>query len=209
VPALLMVVCVAMLMTAPLGLVAAFMLGFVFYSTWHFGRQNGGIAAFAARVGNARPLEREERAMLNTGVVAGPLVSYRAFAPTLMLSPELWPFDLSHGLQYLVMLAFHAGGAVQGEQGERMLRPAVTFGVSLPTGVGLWLAADRRAGVTDETMAKALFAVIMALTLAHYRIDAFLWRFRTPARRAWLVRSYPFLGGSAGPAPRPVLVGAR
>jgi hypothetical protein len=53
-----------------------------------------------------------------------------------------------------------------------------------------------------------LFAVIMALTLAHYWIDAFLWRFRTPARRAWLART-PFLGGAGGPAARPALVAAR
>jgi hypothetical protein len=119
-------------------------------------------------------------------------------------------WTVAHGLQYLVMLAFHAGGAVRGERGARTLRPAVIFGVSLLTGVGLWLAADRMAGVAHVTMAKALFAVIMALTLAHYWIDAFLWRLRTPARRAWLARSYPFLGGgSAGPAPRPVLVAAR
>jgi hypothetical protein len=278
VPALLMLVCVAVLMAAPLGLVAVFMLGFVFYSTWHFGRQNVGIAALAARVGDAGPLEREERLMLNTGVLAGLLVSYRAFAPTLMLSPELWPFDLSFaepvlsrlwyggiglyallipvvavrvlmrreryplgtlviylgcvffflpaylsdnalflvtswtvadGLQYLVMLAFHAGAAGRIERGGAgRLRPAVTFGVSLLAGVGLWLAADRMAGVADEMAAKALFAVIMALTLAHYWIDAFLWRFRTPARRAWLART-PFLGGAGGPAARPALVAAR
>jgi hypothetical protein len=76
-------------------------------------------------------------------------------------------------------------------------------------GVGLWLATDRMAGVADVTMAKALFAVIMALTLAHYWIDGFLWRFRTPARRAWLARSYPFLGGAAGRQTRPAFVAAR
>ena len=262
VPALLMVVCVAVLMMAPLALAAVFMLGFVFYSTWHYGRQNVGIAAFATRVGDARPLEREERLMLNAGVLAGLLVSYRAFAPTLMLSPELWPFDLSfaepvlsrlwyagialyallipvvavrvlmrraryplgtlviylgcvffflpaylsdnalflvtswtvaHGLQYLVMLAFHAGGAGRAEQGLRALRPAFAFGLSLAAGVALWLAADRMAGVADAMIAKALFAVIIALTLAHYWIDQYLWRLRTPARRAWLARSFPFL----------------
>ena len=270
VPAAMIVVCFAVLMAAPLWLVAAFMLGFVFYSTWHFGRQNVGIASFAARVGDSRPLEREERLMLNLGVLAGLLVSYRAFAPALMLPPELWPFDLSfaepvlsrlwyggialyallipvvlvrvamqrrrypfwmlviylgcvffflpaylsdnalflvtswtvaHGLQYLVMLAFHAGAAGRVEQGVRALRPAFAFGLSLAAGVALWLAADRMAGIADATMAKALFAVIIALTLAHYWIDQYLWRFRTPARRAWLARSFPFLGGAPKAAP--------
>jgi hypothetical protein len=277
VPAALMLTCLAVLMAAPLWLVAAFMLAFVFYSTWHFGRQNVGIAAFAARVGCNRPLEREERLVLNLGVVAGLLVSYRAFAPALMLPSELWPLDLAfaepllsrlwylgvalyalliplvlvrvlmrrrrspfwtltiylgcvffflpaylsdnalflvtswtvaHGLQYLVMLAFHAGAAGRAQQGLRTFRPALTFGLSLVAGVGLWLLADRMAGVADAIMAKAMFAIIIALTLAHYWIDQYLWRFRTPARRAWLTRSFPFLGGAPEPASRPRLAAA-
>jgi hypothetical protein len=56
VPAALMLLCLAVLIAAPLAVVALFMLGFVFYGTWHFGRQNVGIATFAARVGNDRPL---------------------------------------------------------------------------------------------------------------------------------------------------------
>ncbi len=271
VPVALVLICIAVLMAAPLGLVAVFMLGFVFYSTWHFGRQNVGIASFAARVGNGRPLGREERLILNLGVIGGLLVSYRAFGPTLMLSPEIWPFDLSfaepvlsrlwyagvalyavlvpvvlvrvlmqrerypfwtlvnylgcvffflpayvsdnalflvtswtvaHGLQYLVMLAFHAGVAGRVERGAKALRPVLTLGLSLAVGVGLWLAADRTLAAADAVTAKALFAVIMALTLAHYWIDQYLWRFRTPARRAWLARSFPFLGGAATPARR-------
>jgi hypothetical protein len=200
--------------------------------------------------------------MLNLGTAGGLLVTYRAFAPTLMLSPELWPFDLSfaepvlsrlwylgialyallvpvvvmrvlrrrarygpwtvvtylgcvffflpaylsnnalflvtswtvaHGLQYLVMLTFHAGAAGRTERGVRALRPLLTFGLSLAAGVALWLLADRMSRGADATTAKVLIAAIMALTLAHYWIDQFLWRFRTPTRRAWLARSFPFL----------------
>jgi hypothetical protein len=272
VPVALVLVCIGVLMAAPLWLVAVFMLGFVFYSTWHFGRQNVGIASFAARVGNGRPLGREERLILNLGVAGGLLVSYRAFAPTLMLAPEIWPFDLAfaepvlarlwyagvalyavlvpvvlvrvlmqrqhypfwtlvnylgcvffflpaylsdnalflvtswtvaHGLQYLVMLAFHAAAAGRIERGARALRPILILGLSLVVGVGLWLAADRTLAAADAVTAKALFAVIMALTLAHYWIDQYLWRFRTPARRAWLARSFPFLDGGSAASARP------
>jgi hypothetical protein len=280
VPVGLMLLCLAVLMAAPLWLIELFMLAFVFYGTWHFGRQNVGIATFAARVGNGRPLERDERLMLNLGVLAGLLVTYRAFAPTLMLAPELWPFDLSptgdlwfvepvlsrlwylgiglyallvplvvmrvirhrhryplwtlviylgcvffflpaylsdnalflvtswtvaHGLQYLVMLAFHAGTAGRIESGVRALRPILVFGLSLGAGVSLWLLADRMVRGADATTAKALFAVIIALTLAHYWIDQFLWRFRTPSRRAWLARSFPFLEGATRPAYGPLV----
>jgi hypothetical protein len=269
VPAALVLICLAVLMTAPLGLVAAFMLGFVFYTTWHFGRQNVGIAIFAARVGSDRALEPDERRILNLGVLAGLLVSYRAFAPTLMLSPELWPLDLAfvepvlsrlwylgvalyavlvpvvlvgvmrrphrypfwtlvtylgcvffflpaylsdnplflvtswsvaHGLQYLVMMAFHAGAAGRIEGGLKALRPPLTLGLSLVGGVALWLLADRMLVRADALTARALFAVIIALTLAHYWMDQFLWRFRTPGRRAWLARSFPFLGSARPPA---------
>jgi hypothetical protein len=262
VPAMLVAACFAILLAAPPWLVAGFMLFFIFYSMWHFGRQNVGIAGFAAKVSTSRPLDRVERWTLNAATVAGVLAAYHAFAPTLMLPPAQWPFDLSaldpalsrlwylgialyavvvplsvlhlvrnrhghgwwsaviylgcvgfflptylsdnalflvtswtvaHGVQYLVMLAFHAYGASRRREGARALMPGLAFGLSLAGGVGLWLAADRLAPTADSPVAKLVIATTIALTLAHYWIDQFLWRLGNPARRAWLGRSFPFL----------------
>ncbi|HZY51754.1 MAG TPA: hypothetical protein VFE73_00865 [Reyranella sp.] len=264
VPACLVLLALAMLLLAPLWAAAAFMLAFIFYTMWHFGRQNVGITALAARVAAMRPLDRFERWTLNAGMAAGILGAYRAFAPSLMLPPDRWPFDMArvdpllsqlwlvgaalyivlipavavhvirrrrsfpfwllanylacvffflpiylstdpiflvtswtvaHGIQYLAILAFHAGEAGRLQRGARALGPLLAFGVSLAIGVGLWLAADREAQDPSSTLAKLLLATTIALTLAHYWIDQFLWRLRSPTRRAWLARSFSFLSG--------------
>ena len=104
-------------------------------------------------------------------------------------------WTVAHGIQYLAILAFHAGEAGRLQRGARALGPLLAFGVSLAIGVGLWLAADREAQDPSSTLAKLLLATTIALTLAHYWIDQFLWRLRSPTRRAWLARSFSFLSG--------------
>lgn len=271
VPALLVATCFAILLAAPPWLVAGFMLFFIFYSMWHFGRQNVGIAGFAAKVSTGRSLDRAERWTLNAATVAGVLAAYHAFAPSLMLPPAQWPFDLSaldpvlsrlwylgialyavvvpaalfcllrnrrghawssaiiylgcvgfflptylsdnalflvtswtvaHGVQYLVMLAFHAYESGKRREGMRAAVPGVAFSLSLTGGVGLWLAADLLATSADSMMARLVIATTIALTLAHYWIDQFLWRLSSPARRAWLGRSFSFLAPDTGAGAR-------
>jgi hypothetical protein len=60
-------------------------------------------------------------------------------------------------------------------------------------------------------VARVAIATVAALTLAHYWVDMFLWRFRTPERRKWLAENYPFLvgGPSAVPAPAAIHAAAR
>src|SRR5690349_5878817 len=208
VPACLVLLALAMLLLAPLWAAAAFMLAFIFYTMWHFGRQNVGITALAARVAAMRPLDRFERWTLNAGMAAGILGAYRAFAPSLMLPPDRWPFDMARvdpllsqlwlvgAALYIVLIPAVAVHVIRRRQrGARALGPLLAFGVSLAIGVGLWLAADREAQDPSSTLAKLLLATTIALTLAHYWIDQFLWRLRSPTRRAWLARSFSFLSG--------------
>ena len=79
----------------PLWGVMVYMLAFVFYGMWHFGRQNLGIVSFATRIGQRRPMDRFERWTLFAGMLAGVLGGYRIFAPALLLHPQTWPVDLS------------------------------------------------------------------------------------------------------------------
>jgi hypothetical protein len=268
-PALLVLLTFGVLLAAPLEVVAAFMLAFVFYGMWHFGRQNVGITSFAVRVGCGRSLDRLERWTLNAGMLGGFFAAYRAFGPSLMLQPDLWPFDLSvlepmlsrmwlvgiglyvllvpitictvavrrrghslltvvtyvgsvlfflptylsdnglflvtswtvaHGVQYLVMLTFHAIGTGKHRSGRKVFEPFLVFGGALGAGIVLWLLTDQYARTGDATTAKLLIATTIGLTLAHYWVDQFLWRLSAPARKAWLARSFSFLGSPAAPS---------
>lgn len=94
-PTLLIALSCAVLLLAPLWLVMSFMLVYVFYGMWHFGRQNLGVMSFASHIAHHRPMDRFERWSLTAGAIAGVLGGYRIFAPALLLNAQCWPFDLS------------------------------------------------------------------------------------------------------------------
>ena len=268
VPLALMALNFAVLLAAPLWIVLAYMLVYVHFSMWHFGRQNLGVVAFATRISGGRPMGRFERWTVMAGVVAGVLGGYRIFAPNLMLNQNAWPLDLAfvdpvfsrlwyggvaiyvllvpatalyliqrqsryrplsallylgcvffflpayvsrqplfllvswsvaHGLQYLVFLAFHAAGQAQGRLGARALAPFGMFGLCLAAGVAIWRFSLNVQDWGDHETIRLAIATINALTLAHYWIDQFLWKFGNPERRAWLAQSYGFLDASRVP----------
>jgi len=267
VPAALMAANYAILLAAPLWTVLIYMLIYVHFSMWHFGRQNLGVMAFAARIGKGRAMDAFERRTVMAGVLAGVLGGYHMFAPTLMLDVAAWPLDvtpidpvfsrlwyggalifavlvpvtafhvvrhrdrydglslalylgcvfffvpaylsdhplfllvswsIAHGVQYLVFVAYHAAGKTHGRLGLSALVPAGIFIACLAGGVVLWRLTRTVQATGDATTIRVLVATTTALTLAHYWIDAFLWKFGTPERRAWLARSYRFLA----PPPR-------
>lgn len=262
IPLALIALSYAVLLAAPLWIVLAYMLVYVHVSMWHFGRQNLGVVAFAARIGGRRAMGRFERWTVMAGVVAGVLGGYRIFAPDLMLNRQAWPLDLAfvdpvfsrlwyggiaiyavlvpatllylyrrrarfraasallylgcvffflpayasreplfllvswsvaHGVQYLVFLAFHAAGQAQGRLGVRALVPFGLFTVCLGAGVAMWRFTAQVQDWGDHEAIRLAVATTNSLTLAHYWIDQFLWRFGDPERRAWLARSYRFL----------------
>lgn len=50
---------------------------------------------------------------------------------------------------------------------------------------------QRAAG--ESGRAKAGAGLVAGITLAHFWVDQFIWRSRSPGRRGWLVENYPFL----------------
>lgn len=266
IPLALMAVNYAVLLAAPMWLVLAYMLAYVHFSMWHFGRQNLGVVTFATRVGNERRIGRFERWSVMAGVVAGVLGGYHIFAPGLMLNQNAWPLDLAfvdpifsrlwyggvaiyailipatvlyliqrrpdysplsallylscvffflpaylsreplfllvswsvaHGAQYLVFLAFHAAGQAHGRLGLSALAPLGVFVLCLAVGVALWRFTAHVQDWGDHELIRLAIATTNALTLAHYWIDQFLWKFGSPERRAWLAQSYKFLSRRA------------
>lgn len=264
IPAGLIVLNYVVLFAAPLWAVLAYMLIYVHFSMWHFGRQNLGVVTFATRIAGRRPMDTFERRTIMAGIIAGVLGGYHMFAPKLMLHPDAWPLDLdlidpifsrlwyggiaiyallvpltishivrcidrydalslsiyvacvffflpaylsddplfllvswsvAHGTQYLVFLAFHAAGKSHGQLGFKALVPFGLFLLCLGGGALLWRYVAVVQDKGDAELIKVLLATTNALTLAHYWIDAFLWKFGNAERRAWLAQSYRFLAG--------------
>ncbi len=129
-------------------------------------------------------------------------------------------FTTAHGLQYLVLLGFHAyrrstlrvarrsdSGAFPGASiGWYALMPCLALVATALAGALLWRHPElpfagfaqiiqRMAGAGG--IAKAGAGLVIGITLAHFWVDQFIWHSRTPARRGWLLENYPFLASSA------------
>jgi hypothetical protein len=244
------------LLAMPLWTAMIFMLIYIHYGMWHFGRQNLGVLSFVSRISRAAPMNDFERKTIMAGVIAGMFAAYSLFAPALMLNQKAFPFDVTdinsffsslwyvgaainvilvpltlwyvwthraaydvwtaltylasvffflpifltknalfsfaawtvaHGLQYVVFLAFHAGAKP---------RPVISLAFLLATvvaGYVIWQFCGHIQNGSDLFAIKAAVATITAITLVHYWVDQFLWRFNSPERRKWLATNYPFL----------------
>jgi hypothetical protein len=128
-------------------------------------------------------------------------------------------FTTAHGLQYLVLLCFHAyrrstlrvtrcaerGGFPNGRIGWYALLPWLALAAAALAGVlllrypefpfaGFAQLIQRELGASG--LAKAGAGLVSGLTLAHFWVDQFIWRSRSPERRGWLIENYPFLAPS-------------
>src|SRR5262245_3175827 len=276
-PLLLMAAVFLAFLTFPLPALTVFMLIYIHFGLWHFGRQNLGVMTFATRISNKRPMDDFERRTIMAGVIAGMCAAYTAFAPGLTLNTTFFPIDvtpfaptftrlwyvgaaiyavliplvlvriwqkrqnydatslalylasvlfflplfitvdpliavaswaMAHGLQYLVFLAFHAGNRLRANLFGVL--PTVLLTIAAGAGYLIWTqSADIQIqGWGGPMVARIAIATVAALTLAHYWVDMFLWRFRTPERRKWLAENYPFLVGAPSAAPTPAAVPA-
>lgn len=105
--ALVFVFCLAM----PTWALIAFMLVYLHFGIWHFGRQNLGVLTFSLRISCARPMSLFERRTINAGIFAGMCAAYTAFGPTLLLHPALFPLPTSAVAPYLEKL-WYVGATV-------------------------------------------------------------------------------------------------
>jgi hypothetical protein len=101
---------------------------------------------------------------------------------------------VAHGLQYLIFLAVHAGSRTRATLAG--LIPVATLIVVVYLGYLLWNTYPQW---ENETLARIGAAAVVAVNLAHYWVDMFLWKFQTPERRKWLLTHYPFLATGRRP----------
>jgi len=98
----------------------------------------------------------------------------------------------AHGMQYLLLLGLVAAGS-----GGRLVRVAVLGNVALLGGAVLERASHLHGAAPAERL---LFGAYLGAVMAHFVIDAGLWRLRDPFPRAFLARRVPYLVSSLPPA---------
>ena len=93
---------------------------------------------------------------------------------------------IAHGMQYLLLVGLVAAGG----SGSRVLPVAVLCNVALLGGVALEKASHlHNAGPAG----RVLFGAYLGALMAHFVIDAGLWRLRDPFPRAFLAQRVPYL----------------
>jgi hypothetical protein len=103
---------------------------------------------------------------------------------------------VAHGLQYLLLMGLVAAGG--GGGARRLGRLAVLLDVALLGGALLSVASDQAAA---PGAGKILYGVFLGAVMAHFVVDAGLWRMREEFPRAFLSARLPYLVPAAG-APR-------
>jgi hypothetical protein len=113
------------------------------------------------------------------------------FAPALLFSSPyaaVAGLTIGHGLQYLLLVGLVAAVPADGRSGR--LSVLVLLNVALLLGLGLNRLSHLHVG---GAASRALFGAYLGLVMAHFVIDAGLWRLRDEFPRAFLARRLPFL----------------
>ncbi len=122
------------------------------------------------------------------------------FLPTYLSTDPLLvlvAWAVAHGLQYVLILGLHAAGRATGQPADSSGRfsvwPLLLFALVVIGGVVLWRVSGRIQMDGDDTQIRVAVSAVVAITLAHYWVERYLWKFSSPERRAWLEQSFRFL----------------
>jgi hypothetical protein len=94
---------------------------------------------------------------------------------------------VAHGLQYLLLMSLVAAGS---GRGRRALHLAALANIALLGGAFLAVASDQ---LRDTGAGRMLFGLFAGAVMAHFVIDAGLWRMRDEFPRGFLSRRLPYL----------------
>ncbi len=112
------------------------------------------------------------------------------FLPTFIFSDQMsatMGYAMAHGLQYLVFMGVVAAGRP---------RPAMAFAVLVSLGAfgAAALDAARDAGDrADLSYGFALYGAFLGVVMAHFVLDADIWRLREPFQRAYMRARFYFV----------------
>ena len=170
----------------------------------------GASFAAVAAAGNAA-LARRPRAQRPVGFCAGYLTCLLFFCPAFVFgSPyaAVGGLTIAHGLQYLFLVTLIAGGEgtsdragtlAGGARLPRLVRLALLANVAFIGGAALSGASHLHSA---GPAGRLIFGAYLGVVMAHFVIDAGLWRMRDPLARNFLVTHLPYLV-QAKPAAEP------
>jgi hypothetical protein len=95
---------------------------------------------------------------------------------------------IAHGLQYLLLMGLVASGGSGGT--GRLVRLAALTNIALLGGALLSVASDQ---LGAQSAVRALYGLFLGVVMAHFVIDAGLWRMRQEFPRAFLAARVPYL----------------
>jgi hypothetical protein len=105
---------------------------------------------------------------------------------------------IAHGLQYLLLMGLlAAGGPGRGPGVRRFLPLAALTSIALAGGAVLSVASDLQ---ESAPLTRSLFGCFLGAVMAHFVIDAGLWRLRDRFPRLFLESRLPYLVPSRRPA---------
>ena len=113
------------------------------------------------------------------------------FAPVFLFhSPyaAVGGMTIAHGLQYLVLVGLISVGGNRGK--HRALGLTLLFNLVLLGGILLSEASHLH---DAPALGRAIFGAYLGVAMAHFVIDAGIWRLRDPFPRAFLASRVPFL----------------
>jgi hypothetical protein len=140
-----------------------------------------GCCCLAARGRDQRP----------AGLCAAYLTSLAFSLPVFLFSSPyaaVAGLTIAHGLQYLLLMGMVASGGSVGAR--RVASLAALINIALLGGAALAVASGQAAG---SPPVRVLFGLFLGAVMAHFVVDAGLWRMREEFPRAFLRSRLPFL----------------
>lgn len=138
-----------------------------------------GVLALAARPAAARP----------AGFTAIYLTSLLFGLPAFVFASPyaaVGGMTVAHGLQYLLLISLIASQA----RSSRMVRLALLANIALIGGMLLSAASHLH---NSSPAGRLIFGAYLGVVMAHFVIDAGIWRMRDPLARKFVTESVPFL----------------
>jgi len=143
-----------------------------------------GVLALAARPPAARP----------AGFTAVYLTSLLFGLPAFVFASPyaaVGGMTVAHGLQYLLLIALIASQGATGQaRSSRLVRLALLANIALIGGVLLSTASHLH---NSSQAGRLIFGAYLGVVMAHFIIDAGIWRMRDPLARKFVTESVPFL----------------
>jgi len=143
-----------------------------------------GVLALATRPSAARP----------AGFTAIYLTSLLFGLPAFVFASPyaaIGGMTVAHGLQYLMLISVIASqGDAAATRSSRLVRLALLANIALIGGVLLSAASHLH---DSSQVGRFVFGAYLGVVMAHFVIDAGIWRMRDPLARKFMTESVPFL----------------